>query len=102
MSPPRLTGALRSFSIVSRKEDPGEQRFDLKVRLASRTRAWRRLMTSSPPDSFWITQKTCCWELVEAVAALTLLSSVLLRETPFSCRSEPRCELRVCLSSCFR
>lgn len=33
MSPPRLTGALRSFSIVSRKEDLGEQRVDLKVRL---------------------------------------------------------------------
>lgn len=33
MSPPRLTGALRSFSIVSRKEDLGEQRFDLKVRV---------------------------------------------------------------------
>lgn len=32
MSPPRLSGALRSFSIVSRKEDLSEQRFDLKVR----------------------------------------------------------------------
>lgn len=31
MSPPRLTGALRSFSIVSRKEELSEQHFDLKV-----------------------------------------------------------------------
>uniref|UniRef100_A0A8C7XBM4 Activating signal cointegrator 1 complex subunit 3 n=1 Tax=Oryzias sinensis TaxID=183150 RepID=A0A8C7XBM4_9TELE len=30
MSPPRLTGALRSFSNVSRKEDLSEQLFDLK------------------------------------------------------------------------
>lgn len=31
MSPPRLTGALRSFSIVSRKEELSEKHFDLKV-----------------------------------------------------------------------
>ncbi|MED6261623.1 hypothetical protein ATANTOWER_007730 [Ataeniobius toweri] len=31
MSPPRLTGALRSFSNVSKKEDPTEQLYDLKV-----------------------------------------------------------------------
>uniref|UniRef100_H3CHL6 Activating signal cointegrator 1 complex subunit 3 n=1 Tax=Tetraodon nigroviridis TaxID=99883 RepID=H3CHL6_TETNG len=36
MSPPRLTGALRSFSIVSRKEDPDEQRFDLKMKRQKR------------------------------------------------------------------
>lgn len=33
MSPPRLTGALRSFSSVSKKEDFSEQLYDLKVRL---------------------------------------------------------------------
>lgn len=31
MSPPRLTGALRSFSNVSRREDFTEQLYDLKV-----------------------------------------------------------------------
>lgn len=32
MSPPRLTGALRSFSSVSKKEEQTEQLYDLKVR----------------------------------------------------------------------
>lgn len=31
MSPPRLTGALRSFSCVSKKEEQTEQLYDLKV-----------------------------------------------------------------------
>lgn len=39
MSPPRLTGALRSFSVVSRKDDLAEQRFDLKVRTGPGTEA---------------------------------------------------------------
>lgn len=33
MSPPRLTGALRSFSTVSKQEDFTEEVYDLKVRL---------------------------------------------------------------------
>ena len=32
MSPPRLTGALRSFSNVSKKEDQDGQVYDLKVK----------------------------------------------------------------------
>lgn len=32
MAPPRLTGALRSFSSVSKKEDLTDQFYDLKVR----------------------------------------------------------------------
>ena len=34
MSPPRLTGALRSFSNVSKKEDFTGKLYDLKVRPA--------------------------------------------------------------------
>lgn len=33
MSPPRLTGALRSFSTVSKQEDFTQDVYDLKVRL---------------------------------------------------------------------
>lgn len=40
MAPPRLTGALRSFSSVSKKEDVTEHLYDLKVSPVSRTVKW--------------------------------------------------------------
>ncbi|XP_038129491.1 activating signal cointegrator 1 complex subunit 3 [Cyprinodon tularosa] len=42
MSPPRLTGALRSFSNVSKKEDPVEQLYDLKTKRLKRQELFAR------------------------------------------------------------
>ncbi|KAK5611744.1 hypothetical protein CRENBAI_010730 [Crenichthys baileyi] len=42
MSPPRLTGALRSFSNVSKKEDPTEQLYDLKAKRLKRQELFAR------------------------------------------------------------
>ncbi|KAM9426396.1 activating signal cointegrator 1 complex subunit 3 [Pholidichthys leucotaenia] len=43
MSPPRLTGALRSFSSVSRKEDFNEQVYDLKAKRLKRQELFARV-----------------------------------------------------------
>lgn len=52
MSPPRLTGALRSFSSVSKKEEETQQLYDLKVRhshtcivVGSLQKQWMTTMT---------------------------------------------------------
>ncbi|XP_075320774.1 activating signal cointegrator 1 complex subunit 3-like [Odontesthes bonariensis] len=42
MSPPRLTGALRSFSNVSKKEDLAEQFYDLKAKRLKRQELFAR------------------------------------------------------------
>ncbi|XP_032413978.1 activating signal cointegrator 1 complex subunit 3 isoform X1 [Xiphophorus hellerii] len=42
MSPPRLTGALRSFSNVSKREDPTEQLYDLKAKRVKRQELFAR------------------------------------------------------------
>ncbi|KAF3840310.1 hypothetical protein F7725_019027 [Dissostichus mawsoni] len=42
MSPPRLTGALRSFSTVSKKEDFNEQLYDLKTKRLKRRELFAR------------------------------------------------------------
>ncbi|XP_014858917.1 PREDICTED: activating signal cointegrator 1 complex subunit 3-like [Poecilia mexicana] len=42
MSPPRLTGALRSFSNVSKREDPTEQLYDLKAKRIKRQELFAR------------------------------------------------------------
>ncbi|XP_035770320.1 activating signal cointegrator 1 complex subunit 3-like [Neolamprologus brichardi] len=42
MSPPRLTGALRSFSSVSKKEDLSEQLYDLKAKRLKRQELFAR------------------------------------------------------------
>ncbi|XP_045901451.1 activating signal cointegrator 1 complex subunit 3-like [Micropterus dolomieu] len=42
MSPPRLTGALRSFSNVSKKEDFPEQLYDLKTKRLKRRELFAR------------------------------------------------------------
>ncbi|XP_035984554.1 activating signal cointegrator 1 complex subunit 3-like isoform X2 [Fundulus heteroclitus] len=42
MAPPRLTGALRSFSTVSKKEDPTRQLYDLKTKRLKRQELFAR------------------------------------------------------------
>uniref|UniRef100_A0A6Q2ZC08 Activating signal cointegrator 1 complex subunit 3 n=1 Tax=Esox lucius TaxID=8010 RepID=A0A6Q2ZC08_ESOLU len=44
MSPPRLTGALRSFSTVSKREEFTEHVYDLKVRLAQKGLTWQKIV----------------------------------------------------------
>lgn len=66
MSPPRLTGALRSFSSVSKKEEETEQLYDLKVRQEG------ELCYRAAGEQPW----HCCWSSFQATTIISQINKV--------------------------